>query len=268
MNCDAIRTQVLELPDPRRVPDALRAHLAGCPMCRAWAAEAGRLEGLLARLPVPPAPGDLKTALVDELTAAGPIIRRLPVVPRPAGRSLLTRPVLMYAGGLAAAVLVAVGGWLAFRGGGQGDTVKAGPRHPLLDKLVQRNVALTKADAPSERLAILGGMADDVAGEARAVARVAEAGELADLSDMFRKAVAGGVVKQAEAVADAPGLRPEERAAALTAAELKLKMVADDLAQVAEESPPHAQPVLRGIVGTAREGEKQVQGIAARRRGN
>lgn len=269
MNCDAVRSQVLQLPDPRRVPDALRAHLATCPVCAAWAAEAGRLEGLLARLPVPPAPADLKAALVDDLTAAGPIIRRLPVVPRRSGRSplrvVLEWPGLKYAGGLAAAVLVAVGGWLVVRPGPAPEVVDL--RHPLLDKVVRRNLALTRADKPDEKLDILGGLADDLAGEARALARVAETGELTELSALFR-AAAGGVAQQADRVADAPGLRPEERAAALTAAETKLKLAADELARVAEESPPNAQPVLRGIVGTAREGEAKVREAAARRRGN
>ncbi|MBX9580149.1 MAG: hypothetical protein K2X87_07550 [Gemmataceae bacterium] len=270
MTCDAVRTQVLQLPDPRRVPDALRAHLAGCPGCAVWAAEAGRLEGLLERLPVPPAPAGRKAVLVDDLAAAGPIIRRVPAVYRPSGRSplraVLTGPVLVYAGGLAAAVLVAVGGWLAFRGGGDGGTAMAGPRHPLLEKVVQRNLALAKTTKPNEKLDILGGLADDLAGEARDIGRVADAGELAELSAWYRTA-ADGVVQQAGKVADAPGLRADEKAVALAAAGKKLKAAGDDLERIAGESPPHAQPILREIVGAARKGEDDVQKIADGRGG-
>lgn len=266
MTCDALRDQVLTLPDPRRVPDVLRAHLAGCPACAAWAVAAGRLETLLERLPVPPAPADKKAELVEELTAAGPVIRRVPVVYRPSGRRLVTGPVLMYAGGLAAAVLVAVGGWLALRPGSGGDMVKDGPRHPLLDKLVQRNLALAKTTKANDRLDLLGGLADDVSGEARQVARIAEAGELAELSEMYRTA-ARGVVQQAERVADAPGLRAEEKRDALAAAERKLKAAGDEIERLAGESPPHAQPVLRGIAETARDGEAKVRAVIANREG-
>jgi hypothetical protein len=265
MTCDAVRTQVLQLPDPRRVPDALRSHLAGCPGCALWAAEAGRLEGLLERLPVPPAPADLKAGLIDDLTAAGPVIRRVPAVYRPSGRPLVTRSALMYAGGLAAAVLVAVGGWLLIRPG-PGPEYVEGPRHPLLDKVVQRNLALAKTTKADEKLDILGGLADDLAGEARALARVADVGELADLSAMFRTAVADGVVKQAGAVAATPVLGDRDRDA-LAAAERKLKVAGDELARVAEESPPHAQPVLRGLAETAREGEARVREATVRRGG-
>ncbi|MBX9623063.1 MAG: hypothetical protein K2X82_04540 [Gemmataceae bacterium] len=262
MNCKALQNQVLALPDPRQVPDALRDHLAGCPACSAWWPTAARLEGLLERLPVPPAPDDLKAELIDDLTAAGPVIRRVPQVYRKGGRRLLAGPVLMYAGGLAAAVLVAVGGWLALKPG-PGPATAETPRHPLLEKLVQRNRALVLETKPEQRLVLLGGITEDLADEARGLARVAEAGELSDLAAMFKTAVADGAVRQAAAVAKDPALMPAEKRAALDGLATKLGEVGTQADRLAGESPPAAQPVLRGMADTARDGQKRVQALRA-----
>src|SRR4051812_45158201 len=114
MTCQSAQNRILMLPDPRQVPDALRAHLDGCPACLAWWQRAARLERLLEQLPAPPAPADKKAVLIDELTAAGPVIKSVPAgdrgtVPSP-GTAFLKR-VGTYAAALAAAVLVVVGGW-------------------------------------------------------------------------------------------------------------------------------------------------------------
>ena len=83
MNCQSVQNRILSLPDPRQVPDALRAHLDACPDCERWWRQAARLERLLAELPAPPAPAGKKEALIDELTAAGPVIKSVPAVGRP-----------------------------------------------------------------------------------------------------------------------------------------------------------------------------------------
>src|SRR4051794_34480520 len=114
MNCQSAQNRILLLPDPRQVPDAVRAHLDECPACLAWWQRAARLERLLEQLPAPPAPADKKAVLIDELTAAGPVIKSVPSdhrgeIPSP-GTAFLKR-VGKYAAALAAAVLVVVGGW-------------------------------------------------------------------------------------------------------------------------------------------------------------
>src|SRR5579885_2061136 len=82
MNCEAVQNRLLALPDPRRASDELRGHLDGCPACRSFLAAVGRLDELLAAIPVPPPSEEVKAAFLDKVTEAGPIIRRLPVVPR------------------------------------------------------------------------------------------------------------------------------------------------------------------------------------------
>src|SRR4051812_5695265 len=160
MTCQSAQNRVLMLPDPRQVPDALRAHLEACPACLAWWERATRLERLLEQLPAPPAPADKKAVLIDELTAARPVIKSVPAgrrgpVPSP-GTAFLKR-VGKYAAALAAAVLVLVGGWKLIPKGGNQPVVEkqAGPRHPLLDSVVKRDVALAKADTPARRLEVL-----------------------------------------------------------------------------------------------------------------
>src|SRR4051812_47182183 len=153
MTCQSAQNRVLMLPDPRQVPDALRAHLDGCPACLAWWQRAARLERLLEQLPAPPAPADKKAVMIDELTAAGPVIKSVPadrIAPVPSPGTAFLKRVGKYAAALAAAVLVVVGGVkLIPKGGNQTVDVKpAGPRHPLLDSVVRRDVALATADTP------------------------------------------------------------------------------------------------------------------------
>ena len=152
MNCQAVQNKILALPDPRHVPDPLRAHVAGCAACRAWAEQAARLEGLLERLPVPPALAGKKTALVEDLTrrpAAEPLAtpaRREAASP---WREFLRRNGTLV-GGLAAAILVAFGAWRLYpKNDPKPELVKSTPEHPLLKKVVQWDVALAKAGAES-----------------------------------------------------------------------------------------------------------------------
>ena len=84
MNCQVVQNKILAEPDPRLLPERLRLHVAGCEECRAWAAQAARLEALLERMPAPSAPSGKKAALVGKLERGEPIITRpvaAPAVP-------------------------------------------------------------------------------------------------------------------------------------------------------------------------------------------
>ena len=78
MKCETLQTRLLSVADPRRLPEDVRMHVAGCPACWAFHAKLVRLEGLLAAIPVPPASADAKAALLDQVAAPGPIITRIP----------------------------------------------------------------------------------------------------------------------------------------------------------------------------------------------
>ena len=233
MTCQDVQNKILILPDPRRVPEPLREHLDGCPACLAWWKQAAWLERLLEQLPAPPPPADKKTALIDELTSAGPIIH---TVPRPAAadRPLVTRRTLAYAGGLAAAVLVGVGVWLAVRPSGKPEPPAVAQRHPLLDKMVQRDVAL---------------------------ARVANPEELNELAGWYKRVVNDGIVRQAENL-PRHGLTPDQKKALLDGLAAKLAETGAEADRLANEAPPESKPALKRIAETARDGQQRLSKLA------
>jgi hypothetical protein len=266
MNCESVQNKVLALPDPRQVSPALREHLDGCPACKAWWQQAARLERLLERLPAPPPPADKKAALIEELTAAGPVIRTVPSVPRPAGPSrlvgLLKTRAAKYAGALAAAVLLAVGGWQLIKPTGTATVEVAAPRHPLLEKAVQRNVALARPqNTPAQRLEILGELADDLSAESRSLARVGTPEDLNQLAEWFTLVVNEGIERQARSLP--PGMNPTERRDLLNRLTAKLAGAGRQVDQVAGESPEQAKEPLKKIVDAAQDGQKRLQKILA-----
>lgn len=266
MNCQAVQNQILALADPRLLPPALLAHVTGCDACRAWAGRAARLESLLEQLPVPPAPGDKKGMLIGELLAADPIIQPMAV---PATRpgfvtavARLARRNPAYVGGLAAAVLVAVAA--AWYGTKQKDTqsdfVEA-QEHPLLRKMVARDVALARADTPVKRLEVLGGMAEDLAGETRGMARVASPAELRDFARWYDRVVKDGMVRQARELKDtARYMDAGEKRRLLDGLAAKLESDATEADRLATEAPQDAQPTLKRMADTAREGARELSG--------
>jgi hypothetical protein len=258
MNCQSLQNRILALPDPRQVPGNLRQHLDACPGCLAWWKQAAKLEGLLAHLPVPPAPADKKTALLDELSASEPVIRSVPVAPRSQPWRL---PDVRVLAGLAAAVIIAVGGWLLVRPGpGTNLQAKESPRDPFLEKIVQRDLALAQARTADERLTVLGGLADDLSTEARSLSKIAKPDELRDLSGMFQKVVNEGIVEQARKLPE-HSLTQTQKRELLAKLSGKLAEAGKQADEAARESPPQAQPALKSISETARDGQTKLKAI-------
>ena len=263
MTCQSVQARILALPDPRQLPDAFRAHVDGCPDCAAYWKQAARLETLVAALPVPPAPAGKKTAFLEELAAEGLVFPKVTAPPRRAWG--LPRPPAKALAGLAAAVLVAVGVWSAAKNGKQPavHVKQPAPRHPLLEKVVQRDLALAKAKTPNDRLDALAGLAEDLAAESRGLALVAGADEMRELADWFRTVVSDGVVEQAGRVPP-HALTPDQRRTLLDRLTARLAEAGKAAEQAAKDSPPHAQPALRSIADTARDGQTKLRALAAR----
>ena len=260
MNCQVIQNKILALPDPRLVPDPLRAHVAGCAACQAWAKQAAHLEGLIEQLPAPPAPADRKTVLVGKLVRGEPLTTQPLATPAQPRESVLTflRRNAMVVGGLAAAVLIALGVWAFFPKNGPKPEMAAMPDDPFLKKMVQRDLALAKTKTPAERLQVLGEMADDLSGQARALARVASPDELRDLARWYDKVVKDAILKQAENM--------PIHAMDLTERQTQFKALADKLGETAAETdkllgavPPDAKPALQKIADSARDGQKKLK---------
>lgn len=261
MNCQAVQNQIIALSDPRQLSPGLLAHVAGCAGCREWARRAARLETLLEQLPVPPAPAEKKEALIGDLLAAEPVIRPMAVpATRPglvtvAGRFLQRNG--SYVGGLAAAVLVAVGAWYAIKPTPRQPEFVESQRHPLLERIATRNVAMARTDSPAKRLEVLGGMAEDLAGETRGMARVASPAELKDLARWYDKVVKDGLVRQAKEL-PVHALTPTEKRKLMDGLAAKLDADAAEADRLSREVPQDAQPTLKRIADTARDGAREL----------
>lgn len=264
MNCQVIQNKILALPDPRVVPDQFREHMVGCAECQSWAKQAARLEALLEQLPTPLAPADKKDALIGNLVRGDAIITRpatAPVQPRESRVLVFLRHNAAVIGGLAAAILVALGAWALFPRPTKTEMAQPLPDDPFLRKIVQRDLALAKANTPAERLLILGGLADDLSLQARSLARVASRNELGDLARWYDQVVKNAIVPQAENV-PALAMVPAERAARdalLKSLVDKLNENAAEMDKLLGEVPPEAKPALQRMTESAREGQKKLQ---------
>ena len=270
MNCHTVQNKILSLTDPRVLPMAIGAHLAGCAACQVWAKQAAKLEAILEQLPVPAAPGNKKAEMVEDL--AGNTL----VISRPlnhASRASLSGSVLKFlhqnstvVGGLAAAVLVVLGGWwLLFSPGDKPVTARPEPeRDPFLEKMVQRYISLAKAETPAKRLQVYGEMADDLAIQERTLARVVNSDGLMDMAQLFDKVVKDGMVKQAKKLpfATLDLNEREDRKKQLETLAGRLNEVAKQLETLKGEVPPDAKPALQKIADSARDGEKELRTLS------
>jgi hypothetical protein len=262
MNCQAVQNKILALPDPRHIPDSLREHVAGCAGCREWVQQAARLEGLLAQLPAPPAPANKKEDLLAELSRPEPLITRPVTVPVHEGYA---KPVLRFlqrnarlVGGLAAAVLVVLGGWwLLTHNGPKPDVALPTPKDPFIEKLVQRDIALAKADTAAKKLQVLGILADDLSTQTRTLARVANPSDLNELAGLFDKVVKGGLEKQVDNLPTLDAHDVKEKQELCSSLARKLGDMAAEADKLAGEVPPEAKPALQKIAASAREGQKK-----------
>ncbi len=258
MTCDAVQNRLLALPDLRRVPDELRGHLDGCPACRAFLARAARLDGLLAAVPVPPPSDEAKAALLDRVAEAGPIIRHVPVVPRRDSTAVRLAALLArngrwrYAAAVAAAVLVLVGGWLAFHGSGPRDGSRvAGVRHELLRKVVAGDVELAKARTPQRRMEIWTGLTADLGDEIDQVHKYVQDEDLMKaLAGYFDKAAEKGLLAQAQLARDKAPATDWQKA--FKAALQTVSQVETATAASLQTAPQGKKPHLLHIRDTAR----------------
>jgi len=257
MNCQAVQNQILDLSDPRELTPALREHVVACAGCREWARRAARLESLVAQLPAPAAPGDKKERMLAELERGTPLAT--PAAHRSVAAEFLHRN-LSYVGGLAAAVLVAVGGY-ALWPNRPTEMAQAKPpqKHPLLDKIVAGNTAMARADSPKRRLEVLSVLADDIATDTRGMARIANGAELRQMAGWYDDVVKDGVARQADRLRGDNNVQADEKARLLN--ELADKLAADAVAAdaLAKEAPQDAQPALQRMATTARAAEQTLR---------
>jgi hypothetical protein len=131
--------------------------------------------------------------------------------------------------------------------------------YPLLEKLVARDAAMARADTPTRKLEVLNGMADDIATDTRGMARIASGAELKQMAGWYEKAVKG-MPPQAENLSQY--MPADARAKLLEGMAAKLNADAAEAENLAREAPQDAQPALKWMADTAREGEKALRAQA------
>jgi len=135
----------------------------------------------------------------------------------------------------------------------------ASPRDPFLEKVVQSNVALAKADTPAKKLEVLATRSDLFSAEARNLARLASPDELNDFVLWYEK-TKDSIVKQAGKWQAQPlATDLNERKNQLASLARKMGATADEMRKAAGEVPPNAKPVLERIADTAQDGQKALQ---------
>lgn len=256
MKCDAVQNLILALPDPRELTPALREHARGCAACAAFARRAAKLETVLAALPVPAAPEGKKADLLDDLTRPEPLILPMPApAVRPSAAQHVARFLRRNAGavaGLAAAALIAVGGaWVALRPKPIPEELVKTQKHPLLEKVVAREVQLARAGTATQKLEALGGMAEELAGEARGMARLAPGAELRQMAGWYEKVVRDGLEPQSRKLP--PHVPAATKAELLNGLATKLDADAAAADKLSGEAPQDAQPALKRMADAARD---------------
>ena len=274
MTCDVYQNRLLALPNPAKPSAELRAHLNGCPACRAVQAEAVRVEALVTRLPVPSSEAR-KAAFLESLTIDGPVIRSKPVLPSSLAASGTFRPVgtwlkridLRWAGGVAAALLVAVTAWWAVnRPKPPVPEVAEKPRHELLARSVKHTTALANSPSAPTRLTVFTNWSIDIQAEACAMSNAAPAEEMNSLARQYERAVNEGVLKQARQLKDQP-MAAGERRQLLDEAITKLTAAETEASKLVADARKDAQPALGRIVESARLGRISLTRIAEGRDG-
>lgn len=268
MKCESFRNRLLALPSPDAPTPELAAHLATCAGCRAFAARAGKLDALIAALPVPSSEAK-KAEFLTSLTALGPVIQTKPTVPsadRHSGtfrsfRALARRIEWRYAVGLAAALLVAVTAWLLWPPGGKQPVAeKVGPRQELLAKQGKHLAALASADTATARLRIWADWTTDLRAATADVHKAADPADFAALERMFEKAVRDGVLKHAGQLPR--HLPAAERVSALRDAQRTMDAARVELEQLGLTAPPANKEKLEKMATQARDAQQTLADLA------
>jgi hypothetical protein len=254
MNCIAVQRRLLEAENPDQPHADLRPHLAVCSACREWQRRLVQLERNMPLLPVPAstAPADIFLKVPQEAGKSSQEAGRRNLRLRfsaPRGRRLV-----MAVSGVAAALLLVLLGWGTLREPPvkpRPKVVRAGP-DPLVERLLQRDLGLAKAQSHRERLVLLGELADDLHVETRALARTAGAEDLQELARLYRQVVHDGILERART------LPANERRQVLDPIADRLARAGRDAEKLAQEVPSAAGP-LQVVAEAAREGHGRLR---------
>jgi len=168
------------------------------------------------------------------------------------------------AGGLAAAILLVIFGWMVIRTPHRpptpGSQLARSSSDPLLASIVERDLRLAGAERPSTRFLALADLADDLSGEVKKLAPLPEAkGVLDELVKRYQKVVRHGLLEIAQE------LSAKDRDELLNTVGERLHVAgrtADELGeQLGAKIPNSSRDALRRLTKAAFEGDRQLRDL-------
>jgi len=167
-----------------------------------------------------------------------------------------SRPMVGSLAGIAALLLIAFSAYeLRTRTGEPQSSSSESISEPLLAELVERDVRLSSADTPAERVAILADIADVLARDLAPLAHADAHEDLSTLARLYVNVVRSGLLHQARA------LRETERLPVLGPIADRLKEVANTAERLAQQSPVEQVQPLLDIVAVARQGSSELRAL-------
>ncbi len=268
MNCNIVQNRLLSCDRPDLPPVDVKGHLVECPICRAWHRRIARLEQQLPKLVVPPS--ETKQAFLQRLVTepvrveqpaltTPQLVRYNPRSSSPKERGLQKMAVAFT---LAAAMLLFAVGWWAWH---QKPAVKSGSSEMarLLEEDLNGRLTLrlAKAGTTRERVLSMAELTDELHRNAKTLADVQDAEQLAVLARFYSHVVREYLIPNAKELPQ--GLRPE----LLETVARRLSQTESAFARLAADGNDARTTSLQTIADAAREGRQtllaMVRGEAA-----
>jgi hypothetical protein len=260
-----IQRRLLTAEQPDQPAADIKSHLADCPACRAWHRRLVQIERQIVVLPVPPssAKGELLRRILGPATrdAARPAAADRspgawsPLAPGPRERALRKVSVAF---ALAAGLLIFALSWWVWPHNAptpsRGATLTRHERDQ--NRLDERLARVLHGESPQERLLKLADLAEDVHGEARAMADNAE--RLDQWARFYTRVVSENLMEQARQLppADRPAVL-EQVAGRLIRTESNASRLATQL----RDSAPRSAASFSQIALAARKGERDLRAL-------
>lgn len=259
MNCTVIQRRLLSSEHPEQPSAEIKSHLAQCSSCRTWLRRLVQLERLIPQLPLPPSMA--KEQFLERLTDKGgrmkhdALVHPSSFVLHPFKKERGLRK-LSLAFTLAASLLVFALAWWTW------------PHNPAVSpemvwmvrseqaKLEQRLNDSLRVDTPKERVLRLAKLAEEVHGEARALAGNSE--RLEQQARFYSRLIGEHLIEQARQ------LPPTERQAVLTDIALRLTAAESEAARFETQwkaAAPRSAAAFHRIALASQKGERDLRAL-------
>jgi len=256
MNCQQCQRHLLSCERFDSQPPEVAGHLVECLDCRKWQKRLLQIESQVPALPLPVSQG--KEQFVHSFLQGDSIL------PLASARRWSRRQWVKLATGVSAAVLVVACGIVLIQGLTRPERqplADSEPKRPritdntLAGKLLELDLRLAEAESPRRRVETLAQLADNLHGESRALAKVADPMDLDALARLYTTVVRDGIVARARTI---PADQRRKALDPIADQLARARRAAEDLADKAQ--PDAAAPLLR-IAAAARSGDRELRDL-------